>query len=165
MKLTSIIFASVLAVVLMASTSVVFAGEIEAKSDKTMESKGDKILDSCCKSLTSCGTSMEDLGGSMSAEIQLITDDAKACIKECKKKIAIAEIDKDEAVIADAKACISKCENAIKGCKKVKTTAGSLGRRGKLLKGLASEGPKTFMNKMATKTKKITRKIKRKKKK
>ena len=157
MKLTSIVFASVLAVVLMASTSVVFAGEMEAK--------GDKILDDCCKSLTSCGTSMEDLGGSMSAEIQLITDNAKACIKECKKKIAIAKIDGDEAVIADAEACITKCENAIKGCKKVKTTSGSLGRRGKLLKELASDGPETFMNKMTAKTKKAPRKIKRKKKK
>ena len=155
MKLTSTVLTIVLAIGLMISTSVVFAGELEAK--------GDKILDDCCKSLTSCGASMEDLGGSMSAEIQLIIDDAKARIKECKKKIAIAEIDKDEATIADAKACITKCENAIKGCKKVKTTAGSLGRRGKLLKELASDGPETFMNKMASKAKKAARKVKRKK--
>ncbi|MCK5594902.1 hypothetical protein KAI19_01840 [bacterium] len=157
MKLTSIVFASLLAVVLMASTSVVFAGEMEAK--------GDKVLADCCKSLTSCGTSMEDLSGSMKAEIQLIMDEAKTCIKECKKKIAIAKIDEDKAVIADAEACIIKCENAIKGCKKVETTSGSLGRRGKLLKELASEGPETFMNKMTSKTRKMTGKIKRKKKK
>jgi len=157
MKLTSKVLTIVLAIGLMISTSVVFAGELEAK--------GDGILDDCCKALTSCGVDMEGLSDKMTSEVKLIIDEAKACIKECKKKIAIAEIDKDEAVIADAKACITKCENAIKGCKKVKTTAGSLGRRGKLLKELASEGPETFMNKMATKAKKVARKAKLKKKK
>ncbi|MBU0478483.1 hypothetical protein KKC91_07945 [bacterium] len=157
MKLTSKVLIIVLAIGLMISTSVVFAGELEAK--------GDKILDDCCKSLTSCGVSMEDLSGEMTSEVKPIIDEAKACIKECKKKIAIAEIDKDEAVIADAKACITKCENAIKGCTKVKTTAGSLDKRGKLLKELASEGPETFMNKIAAKTKKAAGKVKLKKKK
>ena len=151
MKLLTI----VLAIGLMISTSVVFAGELEAK--------GDVILDDCCKALTSCGVDMEGLSDKMTSEVKPIIDEAKACIKECKKKIAIAVIDKDEAVIADAKVCITKCENAIKGCKKVKTTAGSLGRRGKLLKGLASEGPETFMNKIAAKTKKAARKVRRKK--
>lgn len=146
MKLTSIVFASVLAVVLTISTSVAFAGELEEK--------GNRILDDTCKALTSCGADMEDLSGKMTSEVQPIIDEAKACIKESRKKIAVAKIDKDEAVIADAEACITKCENAIKGCKKVKTTAGSLGRRGKLLKELASEGPETFMNKMAAKIKK-----------
>jgi len=155
MKSTSTVLTIVLAIGLMISTSVVFAGELEAK--------GDGILDNCCKALTSCGVDMEGLSGKMTSEVKPIIDEAKACIKECKKKIAIAGIDKDDAVIADAKACITKCENAIKGCKKVKTTAGSLGRRGKLLKGLASKGPETFMNKIAAKTKKTARKLKRKK--
>ena len=157
MKSTGIILTIVLAIVLTISTSVVFAGELEAK--------GDRILDDSCKALTSCGADMEDLSGKMTAEVQPIIDEAKACIKECRKKIAVAKIDKDEAVIADAKACITKCENAIKGCKKVKTTAGSLGRRGKLLKELASEGPETFINKIAAKAKKAARKAKLKKKK
>ena len=145
MKLTSTVFTIVLAIGLMISTSVVFAGELEAK--------GDRILDDCCNTLTSCGVDMEGLSAKMTSEVKLVIDEAKACIKECRKKIAIAKIDKDEAVIADAKACITKCENAIKGCKKVKTTAGSLGRRGKLLKELASDGPETFMNKIASKVK------------
>ena len=157
MKLTGRILTIVLAIGLVISTSVVFAGELEAK--------GDGILDDCCKSLTSCGVDMEGLSDKMTSEVKPIIDEAKACIKECKKKIAIAEIDKDEAVIADAKVCITKCENAIKGCKKVKVTAGSLGRRGKLLKELASEGPETFMNKIASKAKKAVRKTKLKKKK
>ena len=155
MKLTGRILTIVLAIGLMISTSVVFAGELEAK--------GDSILDDCCNALTSCGVDMEGLSDKMTSEVNPIIDEAKACIKECKKKIAIAEIDKDEAVIADAKACITKCENAIKGCKKVKTTAGSLGRRGKLLKELASDGPETFMNKIASKTKKAVKKVRRKK--
>ena len=155
MKSTSTVLTIVLVIGLMISTSVVFAGELEAK--------GDKILNDCCKALTSCGADMEGLSSKMTLEIKPIIDEAKACIKECKKKIAIAGIDKDKAVIADAKACITKCENAIKGCKKVKTTAGSLGRRGELLKELASEGPETFMNKIASKTKKAARKVKRKK--
>ncbi len=153
----SIIFTIVLAVGLTISTSVAFAGELEAK--------GNGILDDCCKSLTSCGVDMEGLSDKMTLEVKPIIDEAKACIKECKKKIAIAKIDKDEAVIADAEACITKCENAIKGCKKVKTTAGSLGRRGKLLKELASEGPETFMNKIAATAKKAASKAKRGKKK
>lgn len=155
MKLTGTVLTIVLAIGLMISTSVVFAGELEAK--------GDGILDDACKALTSCGVDMEGLSDKMTSEVKPIIDEAKACIKECKKKIAIAKIDKDEAVIADAEACITKCENAIKGCKKVKTTAGSLGRRGKLLRELASDGPETFMNKMAAKAKKAARKVKRKK--
>ncbi|MFH1905686.1 MAG: hypothetical protein ABIK53_09235 [bacterium] len=157
MKLTGTVLTIVLAIVLTISTSVVFAGELEAK--------GDKILGDCCKALTSCGVDMEGMRDKMTSEVNPIIDEAKACIKECKKKIAIAEIDKDEAVIADAKASIIKCENAIKGCKKVKATAGSLGKRGKLLKELASEGPETFMNKIAAKTKKAAGKVKLKKKK
>ena len=82
--------------------------------------------------------------------------------EKVEQELSGKRIDKDEAVIADAEACITKCENAIKGCRKVKTTAGSLGRRGKLLKELASEGPETFMNKMATKAKKAARKVRRK---
>ncbi len=155
MKLTNTVFTIVLAIVFTISTSVVFAGELEAK--------GDRILGDCCNALTSCGVDMEGLSAKMTSEVKPIIDEAKACIKECRKKIAIAEIDKDEAVIADAKVCITKCENAIKGCKKVKTTAGSLGRRGKLLKELASDGPETFMNKIAAKTKKAVKKVRRKK--
>jgi len=157
MKLKSTVFAIVLAVGLTISASLIFAGELKAK--------GDKILDDACKALTSCGVDMEGLSAKMTSEVKPLIDEAKATITAAKKKIAIAKIDKDEAVIADAKACIIKCENAIKGCKKVKTTAGSLGRRGKLLKELASNGPETFMNKIASKTKKAVRKVRRKKKK